>query len=105
MKKIVYVFIACLITLCSCAKGRGFDSEQSYWSYSAFAKGNDLYFYMINDYSQQRTNIMYWDKNTGQNYFCNSEECMHNTVECSSYEIYGGFLPESIWYYNDKIYV
>ncbi|MCM1091842.1 MAG: hypothetical protein NC092_05045 [Butyrivibrio sp.] len=107
MKKGIVLLIICMVILIFWVqKGNSnVDEGQSFWGYSAFAKCGQRYFYIKNDYATQRTNIMYLDKDMNPTYLCSENECLHNTHDCCSYEVYGGLLPESIWSYDDKIYV
>lgn len=121
MKKILneicisLVFITVLsLVLSGCSKeNNNINTEQTAVTYtenedfqsfidssSAFAKGNNGYFFL------NGMKLYYFDTNTKDSYIvCNLPNCTHNSVDCSAFFSIFSYYPFQLSYYNNSLYV
>jgi hypothetical protein len=89
------------------------NAAQSYWNPDnhAIAKGHNGYYYM-SDAGTPIVRLMYFDSATQESVvLCAKPECTHTDKTCNAYIIDNsqqnveGYLTDTIYYYNDYIYV
>ena len=77
------------------------EENQSFWNDQPkmFTKGNNGYYYTCDN------KLMYMDGQDGDYYpVCGKAECEHNSEMCDAF-LDDTFMSQSIWYYNENIYL